>query len=216
MLTTQPSLRTRRPSPTAVEFTISNAPAVSLPTTLVLVLTTSLLRIIILCSSILVLLSKFHTPGPDILSTVDAVLAAVHSSPAGHLAARVAAQASRPTVLVVALAATYLSLRRIHTTESLLVLRGLGIQTSSSQGSILASNATRFIPTEKIQDVLVNEAFVGFEVRYVLVIVVAGEEDMVVVFPKLRPRKDVVLAVWRGIRRCLHVAEDGMVVNGKT
>jgi len=109
-------------------------------------------------------------------------------------------------------------LLRLHTTESLLVLRGLGIQTSSSlTKTLLSGRATRFIPTEKIRDVLVSEAFApggGFEVRYVLVIVVEGEEDMVVVFPGLRPRKDIVLTVWRGVRTCLWEGE-GEGVNGK-
>ncbi|EHK26593.1 putative GPI-15 component of glycosylphosphatidylinositol-N-acetylglucosaminyl transferase complex, partial [Trichoderma virens Gv29-8] len=88
--------------------------------------------------------------------------------------------------------------------ESLLVLRGLGVQTSESPGTYLAGAATRFIPTEKIQDILVNEAFRGFEVRYYLVVVVEGEEDVVVVFPGLLPKRKIVETVWRGVRECLY------------
>lgn len=55
-----------------------------------------------------------------------------------------------------------------------------------------------------------NEVFVGFGVRYVLVAVVEGEEDMVVVFPRLGKRKDVVLRVWRGVRGCLFEGGDGI------
>jgi len=99
------------------------------------------------------------------------------------------------------------------------VLRGLGIQTSSSKGNILAGRATtRFIPTEKIQDVLINEAFHGFGVRYYLVVVVDGEKDVVVVFPKLLPRVDVVETVWRGVRECLYERKGsgpGLVELGK-
>jgi len=37
-----------------------------------------------------------------------------------------------------------------------------------------------------IQDILIHEAFKGFEVRFYLAIVVEGEEDLVVVFPVRR------------------------------
>lgn len=67
--------------------------------------------------------------------------------------------------------------------ESLLVLRGLGVQTSSSSPTYLSTATTRFIPTASIQDIFIHEAFKGFEVRFYLCIVVEGEEDTVVVFP---------------------------------
>lgn len=98
----------------------------------------------------------------------------------------------------------YVLSRRAHASESLLVLRGLGVQTSESGGSYLGGTATRFIPTEKIQDVFVNEAFRGFEVRYYLVVVVEGEEEVVVVFPGLLPGRKIVESVWRGVRECLY------------
>lgn len=103
----------------------------------------------------------------------------------------------------------YFALRRLHVTERLLVLRGLGVQTSSSGGTYLSRKATRFIPTEKIRDVLINEAFRGFEVRYYLIVVVEGEEDVVVVFPRLLPRRHIVETVWRGVRGCLYEAVEG-------
>ena len=52
-----------------------------------------------------------------------------------------------------------------------------------------------------------NEAFRGFEVRYYLVIVVEGEEEVVVVFPRLLPRRQIVETVWRGVRMCLYEPE---------
>lgn len=162
--------------------------------------------------------------------------AAVHTTPA--LADTLRAAAAAPPWLVLPLCAAVLwaSVARVHTSESLLVLRGLGIQTRSTGATYLgdlvsglsvvgwtltapwtllarwlfsissqdgggggggAGNAdsggffgslsaggyyygeptpapTRFIPTEKLQDLLVNEAFRGFEVRYYLVAIVAG------------------------------------------
>lgn len=86
------------------------------------------------------------------------------------------------------------------------MLRGLGVQTTESPSTYLASPSTRFIPTEKIQDIFVNEAFIGFEVRYYLVVVVEGEEDVVIVFPGLLPKRRIVETVWRGARECLYEA----------
>lgn len=60
--------------------------------------------------------------------------------------------------------------------------------------------------------------------RYYLVVVVEGEESVVVVFPRLLPRRAIVERVWRGARGCLFegVGErekekerDGEVVGGK-
>jgi hypothetical protein len=96
----------------------------------------------------------------------------------------------------------------IATEESLTVLRGLGIQTSTTSSTYLQTPTTRFIPTTSIQDIFIHEAFKGFEVRFYLVIVVEGEEDVVVVFPKLLPRRAILEEVWRGARKCLWEGKD--------
>ncbi|GME28469.1 Phosphatidylinositol n-acetylglucosaminyltransferase protein [Neofusicoccum parvum] len=80
--------------------------------------------------------------------------------------------------------------RRGYTEESLLVLRGLGVQTSSSSPTYLSTATTRFIPTASIQDIFIHEAFKGFEVKFYLAIVVKGEEDTVVVFPEEKCKTD--------------------------
>ena len=67
--------------------------------------------------------------------------------------------------------------------EALLVIRGLGIQTSTSSATYLSKAATRFIPATQIQDIVIHEAFKGFEVRFYLAVIVDGEPDVVVVFP---------------------------------
>jgi phosphatidylinositol glycan class H protein len=145
------------------------------------------------------------------------LLDAFQSTPAGTLLASAAASVTLPVLLPAAMAVFYALSLRVHTQESLLVLRGLGVQTSESPATYLASAATRFIPTEKIQDILVNEAFRGFEVRYYLVVVVEGEEDVVVVFPGLLPKRKIVETVWRGLRECLYEGrgEDRAMVNDK-
>lgn len=69
------------------------------------------------------------------------------------------------------------------TEESLLVLRTLGIQTTTLSSSYLLPATTRFIPTSQIRDMFIHEAFRGFEVRFYLCVVVEGEGEAVVVFP---------------------------------
>lgn len=63
------------------------------------------------------------------------------------------------------------------------MIRGLGVQTSTSSPTYLSTASTRFIPSSMIQDIFIHEAFKGFEVRFYLTIVVEGEEEVVVVFP---------------------------------
>ncbi|KAI0137206.1 GPI-GlcNAc transferase complex [Xylariales sp. AK1849] len=223
MLSTAAHLHTRRPSPTTTEYTVSTLPAPNLPLRLLLVLV-NLTRLLLGLSVLLLLyakwtLSPYTTPstpeqppgGPDMLSaaSVEHVLNLVLHAPPGRLALRLALATPSWLLLPGSLLTLYLTLRRIHTSESLLVLRGLGIQTSSTASTVLGSAVTRFIPTEKIQDVLINEAFRGFEVRYYLVVVVEDEEDVVVVFPKLLPRREAVERVWRGVRACLFEEDRG-------
>lgn len=228
MLTTSPHLHIRRPSPTTAEFTVTTRPQLTFPLRL-LHAAVFLLRFLLGTSVLLLLYSKwtqspFATPptappnesSSSLLSTTTILygIESLLASPSGQLLSNLAAHAPVYALLPPCVAALYLCLHRIHTTESLLVLRGLGIQTSSSSGTFLAGTTTRFIPTEKICDVLINEAFRGFEVRYYLIVVVDGEEDLVVVFPRLLPGRKIVEAVWRGVRGCLYEGEAGKDGNG--
>lgn len=221
MLTTQPHLRTRRPTPTTVEYLVSTSPTYNLPLRLLL-LATFILRILIGLGVLLLLYSKFalsnysspavtYPQTPDFFSSdyIWCYIYSAASSKPGLLSAQLASHIPLVVLLPASLLVLYTILLRTHTTESLLVLRGLGIQTSSSSETYLSTATTRFIPTEKIQDILVNEAFRGFEVRYYLVVVVEGEEDVVVVFPRLLPRRQIVEKVWRGARTCLYEPDWG-------
>ncbi|KAF2707889.1 hypothetical protein K504DRAFT_458377 [Pleomassaria siparia CBS 279.74] len=103
----------------------------------------------------------------------------------------------------------WLVFRRGYTEESLTLLRGLGLQTSTSSSTYLRTPVTRFIPTTEIQDIFIHEAFKGFEVRFYLGIVVKNEKDVVVVFPTLLPRRAILEEVWRGARACLYGSGGG-------
>ena len=221
MLTIQPHLRTRRPSPTTVEYTVSTSPHLTISLR-ILIFITLLFRISIGLAVLLLLYSRYalstnlfpssaYNTAPSLFSEeyLWYTLHQILLTPVGAFFLKTSTRIPLIILVPVSLLTLYIIFLRIHTTESLLVLRGLGIQTSTSSATYLSSATTRFIPTAKIQDVLVNEAFKGFEVRYYLVIVVDGEEDVVVVFPRLLPRRKIVEKVWRGAKACLYEPEDG-------
>jgi phosphatidylinositol glycan class H protein len=221
LTTTTPHLHTRRPSPTTVEYTVSTTPPLTLSLRLLLVLTW-LVRLILGLSTLLfyskyALSSHFYPPpsypSPPSFFTNDMVwytISQVHTSSLVVMFTHLASQTPVALLVPASLLIFYVIILRVHTTESLLVLRGLGIQTSTSATTYLGSASTRFIPTVRIQDVFVNEAFRGFEVRYYLVVMVEGEEEVVVVFPKLLPKRAIVEKVWRGARDCLYEPEKGL------
>lgn len=218
VIATAPRLRLRRPSPTVCQFTVTTKPAATLPLVLARGLLL-LLRLLLLLGSVAGLYARWSVcplaapapaappPRPAALLSVPGLvfgLDAVRRSGPGRRLVAAAATVPLPVFLPAVLALVYLLTLRLYSEESLLVLRGLGIQTSESPASYLAGPATRFVPTEKIQDIFVNEAFCGFQVRYYLVIVVEGEDRLLVVFPGLLPRRDIVETVWRGMRDCLY------------
>ncbi|KEF60731.1 uncharacterized protein A1O9_02292 [Exophiala aquamarina CBS 119918] len=98
----------------------------------------------------------------------------------------------------------YACLKRDHTKESLLVLQGLGIQTSTSSPYFFLPPTTTFIPTSQVQDIVIHEAFIGLEVRFYLAVIVENATEVVVVFPTVLPRRDILEEVWRGARKCLY------------
>jgi phosphatidylinositol glycan class H protein len=205
MLTTLPHLYIRRPSPTTAEYTVTTRPPPSLALRLALVSLTTLRLVLFLVTLLLLTTHLSLLPHPV---TQHPYLRPLLASPPYQALVRLTGPPLPAWAFATAACAVlYVCFAwQLHTTERLLVLRGLGIQTSTTGEGVWGSwrPATRFIPTEKIRDVLINEAFRGFEVRYYLVVLVEGEEEVVVVFPRLLPRRRIVEAVWRGVRGCLY------------
>lgn len=220
MITTTPRLRIRRPSPTTAEFTVTTLPSRTLSLR-VLRIILLVLRLVLTITTLLLLQGRWTTcplatpqssqplsRPASLLSLPGAwyILDNYTRSSTGLFFARIASSIPVGVLIPGAIVAFYILSLRVHSHESLLVLRGLGVQTTESPATYLESATTRFIPTEKIQDIFVNEAFRGFEVRYYLVVVVEGEGDVVVVFPGLLPKRRIVETVWRGARECLYEA----------
>ncbi|PHH71310.1 hypothetical protein CDD82_6594 [Ophiocordyceps australis] len=223
LLSTAPRLHVRRPSPTAAEFTVTTEPPWTLRLRLLSLVMVALR--LALCLAVLLVLYSQWCASPSGCARLLALLRALALDAPRRLSwwpwpCPALACLPTPALLALLTAALYLvGLGPVHARESLLVLRGLGVQTTEapasffSPASLLSSPfswacssgaATRFIPTEKIHDILLNEAFRGFEVRYYLVVVVEGEQDVVVVFPGLLPPRHIVETVWRGARECLY------------
>lgn len=212
-LSTRATLRIRRPSPTTIEYTVSTQPPPSVAHNVLFGVTTAL-RVLALCSVSLTVLAfshiYFNIPSTAYVAqsewgfgTILYVPSMVLRSWPGSLFIQLASALPLAVLLPLLGVLAYASLLRPHVTETLLILRGLGVQTTTSSSTYLLSPSSRFIPTAQIQDVLVNEAFRGWEVRYYLVVVVKAEREVVVVFGKLLPGRKVCEEVWRGARAAL-------------
>ena len=190
-------LSIKRPTPTTVLYTVSTrAPTKTLTgylTTWIFILVRFLVGILV--ATVLLLEYRNSTPSLSVAGVLARLETAVLTSPSGHLASFFVANVGRIYRLLICAGATWLVFRKGYTEESLLVIRGLGVQTSTSSPSYLWTSSTRFIPTSNIQDIFIHEAFKGFEVRFYLSIVVEGEGDVVVVFPVCLLRHTIFNAV---------------------
>ncbi|KAI9369730.1 GPI-GlcNAc transferase complex, PIG-H component-domain-containing protein [Aspergillus egyptiacus] len=196
-------LISRRPSPTTASFTVSNATRHTSTAAKLFFYFQILLRGIVFLGVIFVYAARFR----HMFFGQDWALVpwtAIWTSTIGSHACRIADTTNFIGIAVASALIMYGVFRRGYTEESLLVIRGLGIQTSTSSPSYLSKAATRFIPTTEIQDIVIHEAFKGFEVRFYLAVIVVGEPEVVVVFPKLLPNRAKLEGVWRGSRHCLY------------
>ncbi|KAG2419662.1 hypothetical protein HFD88_004458 [Aspergillus terreus] len=196
-------LTLRRPSPTTVSFTVSNASRHTSTPAKILFFFQIGLRAVIFAFVVFVNIAEFRHSFFD----RDGLLVrwpAVWASPLGSYVCRIADTYTTWAVALVSAIVVYGAFRKGYTEESLLVIRGLGIQTSTSSSTYLSKASTRFIPTTQIQDIVIHEAFKGFEVRFYLAVIVEGEGEVVVVFPKLLPGRAILEEVWRGSRHCLY------------
>ncbi|CAG8194781.1 unnamed protein product [Penicillium salamii] len=199
-------LKIQRPSPTTVSFTVSDAPQRSSSLAKILFALQILLRAFLFLCVVVVgitLLRHLVFEGDDGFISWPLVW----SSTLGSKLCCLVDSYNPLAIAVVSALVIYCVFRRGYTEESLLVIRGFGIQTSTSSATYLSTAATRFIPTTQIQDIVIHEAFKGFEVRFYLAVIVEGEPNAVVVFPHTLPKREILEQVWRGSRRCLYDAK---------
>lgn len=176
-------LTIKRPTPTTVLYTIStrstNLTIAKQAQRFLIALT----RMLIGLFTFLTLFKKAQLSSPAYIRTLLPFPSTLLRGPTPEQLTNVLASTSWKWISPLSLLVLWFVFRRGYTEESLLVIRGLGVQTSTSSATYLSTAATRFIPTSMIQDVFIHEAFKGFEVKFYLAIVVEGEDDVVVVFP---------------------------------
>lgn len=181
-------LTIKRPTPTTVLYTVSTRSVNRTLGDQVQRLAIASVRILIGLFTFAILLQKADISFPIHVKNIFFFLPPfpqhlTQGNPAGRLAYLIASTTPWKWLLLPSLAILWFVFRRGYTEESLLVIRGLGVQTSTSSPTYLSTSSARFIPTSMIQDIFIYEAFKGFEVRFYLAIVIEGEEDVVVVFP---------------------------------
>lgn len=176
-------LTVKRPSKTTVLYKVSTrSPNNTLPARLRRILI-GIIRIILGLSILCILVAKTHLSLSSRWKTHTDYASAFLPQRLSHFSTTAATYIPWIYLVPASLAIGSLVFRKGYTTESLLVIRGLGVQTTTSSATYLSTATTRFIPTNMIQDIFIHEAFKGFEVRFYLAIVVEGEHDVVVVFP---------------------------------
>lgn len=170
-------LSVKRPTPTTVSYTVSTR---SESRTLTAQLSNAISILLRLAAGLLVLIALLHEHDTLFRGTAYSLPVKLH----GLLPAVPLIATLPPTIRICAYALIlWLVFRKGYTSESLLVVRGLGVQTATAGSSFLWGGSTRFIAASAVQDIFIHEAFRGFEVRFYLCIVVEGEEGVVVVFP---------------------------------
>ena len=188
MLTTRPHFTTLRPSPTTVSYTVSTSLSSESFTTHATHWLILALRIFIGILAIFLLLARYESTQLLSSSLSEKIIAVswTYIAPSSLVALYLVFRrfyTGMPFNLHVSQSFTFVKGSSVSLEESLLVVRSLGIQTSSISPYYLFPPTTRFIPTSQIRDLFIHEAFKGFEVRYYLAVVVDGESEVVVVFP---------------------------------
>lgn len=84
------------------------------------------------------------------------------------------------------------------------MMQDYGMQIQSTGSFYLFGGHTRFISKPDLLDILIQETFDGFQVRFVLIIIEANQDQLQVVFESLKPRRDVVETVWHEARKCFY------------
>ncbi len=108
-----------------------------------------------------------------------------------------------PHTAILLLAGVCAVLYRGYEEESILVIKGLGVQVTSSSRFYFGSTS-KFFPTRIVRDMIINEAFIWFQVRFYLALIIEGSTSLTVVFPQLLPRRKIVETVYQKARDCLY------------
>lgn len=94
----------------------------------------------------------------------------------------------------------FIPMIRTRVSESVLIVKGLGVQFENRGRYRFASDYNRFIPSDAIRTVFINEVFEGSRVVYVVQVVLRETNEICLAFRELRPRLPVLREVWTSIK----------------
>jgi hypothetical protein len=89
--------------------------------------------------------------------------------------------------------------------ESILVVRGLGVQLRSVFTN--GSSSYQFIDASSVKAIIVNEGIQTCDVRYYMAIVVAGQKKLVLTFQSSRPRLPILSRIYRDVHTVMFPGE---------
>lgn len=87
--------------------------------------------------------------------------------------------------------------------ESVMAIRGMGLQINSTGHIKGLSDSCVFIPYHDILDILINEVFIGLQVLPVMQIVRKDSLELDLAFKSLTPPLDDLQTAWKGLRHAL-------------
>eukprot|EP01117_Protostelium_nocturnum_P003872 TRINITY_DN15134_c0_g1_i1.p1 TRINITY_DN15134_c0_g1~~TRINITY_DN15134_c0_g1_i1.p1 ORF type:complete len:180 (-),score=60.67 TRINITY_DN15134_c0_g1_i1:148-687(-) len=92
--------------------------------------------------------------------------------------------------------------------ESITVISNLGIQLESINRN--GSSSQEFIDRKKIKQVVLNEVIQSFKVIYCLALVMEGKSNMILAFPNLNPRLEMLKPIFATTHRMIfnHIARN--------
>ncbi|KAI9145596.1 GPI-GlcNAc transferase complex, PIG-H component-domain-containing protein [Paraphysoderma sedebokerense] len=82
------------------------------------------------------------------------------------------------------------------TQESLLLLPPLGLQITTHYH--FNRTKSKFITTDRIMEIIINEGIKLWEIRFYLAVIVEGEDKLIVLFENLLPPLDTLETIYRG------------------
>ena len=113
-----------------------------------------------------------------------------------------------PLIALLVVASIFLGIVSFRVKEErLLLIPHVGIQTTTVY---TFHSTSHFVDSSLLKDLIIHEAISGWSIISFMAFIVSGEEKsgkrgrMHVVFPKLKPRRDVLVNVYKGVRAVVY------------
>lgn len=89
---------------------------------------------------------------------------------------------------------------RTYKSESVLILDGLGVQTSQHGFVRWITDHSTFYAKNIIRACVINEIFEGFNISYVIQIIRENSDELSMLFPTVRPKLALLHEIWQQLQ----------------